>query len=514
MNDKLRIMNYYTDRAVANEHGSIIDVADDILSNNLYLCRGLYLKPTATNIFDTKLERNAVMEREYLFAMDYMSYLLSAYDITKKIVYKQKFHEILDQFFEYCERTSLELSVYDDLIPYAQSVMLIKALHLLPDVPHINKIIELLYKHALYCRDDKNHWDDNNHGLFTDLGLLHLAVLFESLPQSSEWKTHAVKRVNALFAVSFYHDGWNSEQSIAYFAHNLIMYEAILNFCKYYSIQGVEGINHKIAKSHHVFETFAHNDNSYPIIGDGSITHSALHNDESGIFTDAGIAVVKIENMYCTFKCKTELQFHAHLDDTSITVRYRDINILLDSGQFSYDRYNPINKFVRSISGHSCICPVFLDGLSLGEYLSRRNHAGIEGFEMNGDCGVVRGGYELDEGDIKVYREVKIEPLCVTVKDSWENKMPVTMRQRFVLPRIFFDKSNFAYAKKSFETQVEDLSVKYEIVSNVDNLFTCVNFGVMCKRNFEYEPTLLLDSIAENSLKGEITSIISIKELD
>lgn len=505
---KLRNMDYYVDRGFGRTPGTTISIANDVLRNKIRLFGGLYLEPTTLNIFETELVTEKRMSRLYLFAMDFMSYLISAYKETKDNLYMQKFDDILGQFFEYCDRVPLALSKQDDLIPFAQSVMLIKALHIFPDVPHMDKIKELLYKNALYCLDDKNHNDENYHGLFTDLGLLHLAVLFEGLPESLEWRTHAIKRASALYKFSFYDDGCINENSLTYFGVELKMYEELVKFCRHYLIPGTENMD--VAKSRRILETFARTDNSCPAIGVCNEVKLARHNNESAVYHNIGLAVIKVGKMYCSVRYKTNLHSHAHIDDASITLRYKDIDIALDSGQFSFDPYHPINRFGKSSSGHSGIYPIFVDGLSLGEYISCRKYADAEVFNIDRECGLMRCGYVLDAGDVKVYREVKIEPKCVTVKDSWENKVPVTMRQRFVLPKTFIEKSSFAYSKKTFKTEVDDTTVKYEVVSILDNLFTTVNFGVMCERNFEYEPTLLLDSIAENSLMGEVTTIITI----
>lgn len=507
----IRPMEYYCDRG---DNSRCIEISRDILLNKILLWGECYFEPSTENIFDTVFDTTDGTYFEYLFAMDYLSTLLSAFRQTNERQYQEKFLELVQQFFEFYDQGTLVLTKTDDLIPYAQSLMFIKSFTLLQYEKELqDKIIALLYCHALYCFDDQNHSDDFNHGLFTDLALLHLSVLFEPMPESAGWQRHAVERVNRLFSVAFYEDGFNNEGSLTYFHCNLLQYQRILDFCSVYNISGLAFTKEMLERSRDALCSFARTDGSFPVIGDGREEFSSVYqyNPASALYPDGGLCAIKTGGMLVTFKCKSILQSHTHVDDSSITARYRDIDLALDCGQYSYDRYHPISRFLRTSGGHSGIFPLFADGMALVEYLRRRNSAEIKQYEFDGTTGRVSGGYELDHGAIKVSREITVAPSRIKVRDSWKCASPQTMRQRFALPEQFLPASKFTASKQRLETTVGSCKITYQIWSECSAV-TTVNFGVLARQYGKFETTMLLDTVAENTVQGAITAIITIQE--
>lgn len=502
-------MEYFSDRAGKVE--SCLKIADNLLKNKIYLYSDIYFEPMEENIFETVFCADAVLNREYLFAMDYLSAVLTVYSENGDEKLLQKFLSIVKQFFDYYERGMFIPVKEDDMIVHAHALMFIKSFTVVSYEESLkNKIIKYLYKCADYCNDDRNYYDDNNHGLFTDLALLHLAVLFGALEEAKGWKMHAVERVQKLFGVAFYNDGFNNEGSLLYFRHNIIEYREILKFCEAYHISGLEVLKDKLERVEQVFYSFAYSDGSYPIIGDGRELFLKKHNNTSALYPQAGICVVKTGNMYLTFKCKAVLQSHTHVDDTSITVRFRNYDLALDTGQYNYDRFHPVNRYLRTSGGHSGIFPIFADELGLREYLNRRGVSEIERFDFDGTTCYISGGYEMDSGAIKVRRNIIVEPERIEVRDSWTCIAPQNMRQRFVLPKEFLGVSRFTVRKRTFETSIGEYSIKYKITAEKTPIVTTMNFGVQSKQYNEIEPTILLDTVAENSMAGEITAVITV----
>lgn len=507
----IRPMKHYCDRGY---NSRCIEISDKLLQNSICLWGNVYVSPATENMFDTHFETTDKTYREYMFAMDYLSTLLSAYRQTEDPRYRDKFLEIVRQFFEFYDRGAFVITNSDDLIVCAQTLMFIKSFSLIDYESSLKeKITDLLYEHARYCYDDKNHWDNFNHGLFTDMALLHLSVLFDSLPEAGDWQRHAVERVQRLYAASFYEDGFNNEGSLTYFQHNILQYQEILDFCDIYKIDGLASIQDRLNQNKVILRSFAHNDSSFPVIGDGKecFAPESKGNSLSALYPNAGICVLKTGNIYLTFKCKANLQDHTHIDDTSITARYKNTDLALDGGQYNYDRYHPITRYLRSSGGHSGIFPLFADGLFLGEYLKRRNSAGIDMFHFDSTVGEVSGGYELDDGDIRIRREIKVGPDRIEVRDSWECTSPQTMRQRFILPKEFLSRSKFTASKQRFETTVGECEICYQIRAG-SPVVTTVNFGVLSRNYDEFESTLLLDTTAENTTRGEITAMITIQD--
>lgn len=507
----IRPMEHYYDRGKGSR---CVEIAEDLFRNKIYLSNAYSFEATTENIFDTVFETGDKSYDHYLFAMDYLSFLLSAYEQTGEPRYQEKFLEIVRQFFDFYERGTLVFTKSYDLTVCAQTVMFIKSFGLISyDEILKEKIIDLLYSHALYFYDDRNHADNDNHGLFSDLGLLHVSVLFEALSEARDWQRHAVERVRRLYAAAFYQDGFNNEGSMSYFRLNIYLYQRVLDFCRVYKITGLEPVQKGLDRSKEVLQAFAHSDGSFPAIGDGlEFSDPQFKCDSiSAIYRDGGICVMKTGGIYLTFKSKSFLQAHTHVDDTSITIRYRNMDLALDGGQYNYDRYDPINRYLRTSGGHSGVFPLFADGLSLCEYLNRRNHAEIETFEFDGTIGRVSGGYELDAGAIQVRRNIYVVPNRIEIRDQWECASPQVMRQRFILPKELLPKSRFTASKQLFETATGGCRIQYQVQSNGAAL-TTMNFGVISRAYHEFEPAVLLDTTVENMARGEITTIITIQD--
>lgn len=63
---------------------------------------------------------------------------------------------------------------------------------------------------------------------------------------------------------------------------------------------------------------------------------------------------------------KSAIEFYDNLG--SITARYKNIDFILDCGQYNYDRYTPINRYLRSSAGHSGFYPMFADNMFQKEF--------------------------------------------------------------------------------------------------------------------------------------------------
>lgn len=498
-------MNYYTDRSVRVNY---IDIADQCTKGILVLwdVHCLDVNNCKGNIFCHKFnETDAVTKHEYLFAMDYLTYVLTAYKETRKEIYKITFEKIIGQFHKYLKTNG---PVLEELAVYAQTLLFIKALDILGSIPYQRDFLVLLKEYASWLMNDENYMSDNNHGLFQDLALLHISVLFGDDSDSAVWKEHAVRRINQLFQNTYYKDFTNVENSMTYFRFNNYLYEQVVQFCKYYNVDNIKELENKLKKAKEALIFFAHKDGSFPLIGDGEIFYCAESNTFSKLFSDIGIAIIKAGESYISFKCKTIHQAHAHIDVSSITARYKDIDFLIDSGQYNYDRYTPVNRYIRSSAGHSGIFPVFADNMFQKEFCDALEDSHIAEYEHNKDTAYVKGEYRLRK--VYVCREISAFPNEIIVKDSWNSEIPAVMRQRFVLPKELISKSRFIASQHMLETECRDVKFKYEIISDSPDAFTTVQFGIASPQYNAYEETMLLDTFVENALSGEITAKITI----
>ncbi len=502
-------MDFYVDRCSGSGY---LYVADSCVKGIIIVWNDfcLNINDCKENIFCHQFEgSDLVSKKEYLFAMDYLTDVLTAYKETGKEIYKIVFERVISQFHAYFKEYG---PVYEDLPVYAQTLLFIKAFDILETIPFQEDFLKLLMSYAEWLMNDEYYQNNHNHGMFQNIALLHLSVLFGNRREADIWQKHSIKRINLLFKDCYFNDFTNNEHSLSYFRYNNFLYDNAIKFCTYYKISGIEGITDKLRSSKEAFVTFAHKDGTLPLIGDGQIVKISESNTYSRLFPDIGIAVLKVGDVYLSIKSKTVYQSHAHIDMSSITARYKDIDFLIDTGQYNYDRYTPINRYVRSSAGHSGIFPLFADGMFQKEFCDSLQYSAITAYEHNNedDISFVRGEYKLK--DTHVCREVSVLPNEIIIKDSWSCEKPAVMRQRFVIPKAFIEKAYFSASNRILESEINNIKFRFEVIYDMPDTMTVVQFGVVSPAYYTYEETMLLDTFAQNTVSGEITAKITFKE--
>lgn len=502
-------MDFYVDRCSGSGY---LYVADSCVKGIIIVWNDfcLNINDCKENIFCHQFEgSDLVSKKEYLFAMDYLTDVLTAYKETGKEIYKIVFERVISQFHAYFKEYG---PVYEDLPVYAQTLLFIKAFDILETIPFQEDFLKLLMSYGEWLMNDEYYQNNHNHGMFQNIALLHLSVLFGNRREADIWQKHSIKRINLLFKDCYFNDFTNNEHSLSYFRYNNFLYDNAIKFCTYYKISGIEGITDKLRRSKEAFVTFAHKDGTLPLIGDGQIVKISESNTYSRLFPDIGIAVLKVGDVYLSIKSKTVYQSHAHIDMSSITARYKDIDFLIDTGQYNYDRYTPINRYVRSSAGHSGIFPLFADGMFQKEFCDSLQYSAITAYEHNNedDISFVRGEYKLK--DTHVCREVSVLPNEIIIKDSWSCEKPAVMRQRFVIPKAFIEKAYFSASNRILESEINNIKFRFEVIYDMPDTMTVVQFGVVSPAYYTYEETMLLDTFAQNTVSGEITAKITFKE--
>lgn len=502
-------MDFYVDRCSGSGY---LYVADSCVKGIIIVWNDfcLNINDCKENIFCHQFKgSDLVSKKEYLFAMDYLTDVLTAYKETGKEIYKIVFERVISQFHAYFKEYG---PVYEDLPVYAQTLLFIKAFDILETIPFQEDFLKLLMSYGEWLMNDEYYQNNHNHGMFQNIALLHLSVLFGNRREADIWQKHSIKRINLLFKDCYFNDFTNNEHSLSYFRYNNFLYDNAIKFCTYYKISGIEGITDKLRSSKEAFVTFAHKDGTLPLIGDGQIVKISESNTYSRLFPDIGIAVLKVGDVYLSIKSKTVYQSHAHIDMSSITARYKDIDFLIDTGQYNYDRYTPINRYVRSSAGHSGIFPLFADGMFQKEFCDSLQYSAITAYEHNieDDISFVRGEYKLK--DTHVCREVSVLPNEIIIKDSWSCEKPAVMRQRFVIPKAFIEKAYFSASNRILESEINNIKFRFEVIYDMPDTMTVVQFGVVSPAYYTYEETMLLDTFAQNTVSGEITAKITFKE--
>ena len=200
-------MIYYYDRW---ENMSSLDIADKCLENCLYLWKNYSMTPDMVNgnIFLNRFSgEDARTKNEYLFTMDYMSILLSAYKKTTKEAYKEKFFELYHMFIEYIDQNDpLNNGIELDLPILGQVLLVIKAVDIWGRIPNQDKIRDLFKRYADWLMDRSAWIVDNNHGLFQIIAQLHLSVFMPDSYPIQEWRKCAIEHLQLLYKRAYYGD--------------------------------------------------------------------------------------------------------------------------------------------------------------------------------------------------------------------------------------------------------------------------------------------------------------------
>lgn len=490
-----------------------VEYADKCIFGLITLPHGYVVDIKDGNIFEDEMEGdNLGIKREYLLSMDYVSRVILAYRSTGNEEYKFFFEKIIGQYCDYCkERDPLDMGVAPELPIYGQVLMLVLAVNTFGEnIPRLKELYDVFIKYSSWLTDKKNRISDNNHGVFQVLSLLHLSQLLGIKSDlKSEWEKYALDHLELLYRNAYYKDGSNNEHSIAYFKYNNTLYESVLEFCKYYKLQDLKKVLVNLEKPKKVLVSIADSDNKLPQIGDGKEVWASDYNNESVVLDELGLAVIKNKNVYLTYKVKTTSQSHAHIDLSSITLRYKNQDIVLDSGKYNFDKFTPINRYVRSSQGHSGFFPCYLDGFFMKDLIEKLELQKIFCYEKKELYELIEGGYSFD--GIQTRRRIIVNGRSVKVIDSFNSDRSVMMRQRFVLPEEAIN-GQLIMSKKLFEFRKKDFSVSFEVESDEISSYTVANFGVYSTEYGVYRNSLLLDTYMY-AKSGTISTTVRINEL-
>jgi hypothetical protein len=258
---------------------------------------------------------------------------------------------------------------------------------------------------------DAKHSEKNNHGLMVSIALLHSAVQFGVTPYASTYLDVATSRIIEHGENSFDQDGLCNENSIGYHNFNLRCYRRLLEFYKHYGLSAthVNFLEELIFRATKALEFCVWQDGSIPPIGDSAVYRLKIPSrNESRCFYESGFAVVKNADLYLSVVCGSRTEFHKQVDDSSITLRFMNRDILIDGGSYLYDRTDPQRRCVESSLGHSGLFLKRFDGLLRSEFLEKFGPVSgkIERFEVGNDGVHVKCVYSVSNERIVFMRNI------------------------------------------------------------------------------------------------------------
>lgn len=270
-----------------------------------------------------------------------------------------------------------------------------------PDADHalLIRVCDCLKYWSDWISETK-HYTKNNHGLMGSIALLHSAVQFGATPYARTYLDVAASRIFELGKGSFDQEGLCNENTIGYHNFNLKLYRGLVVFCKHYGLSEtlVNFLEKTILRATRALEFCVWQDGSIPPLGDSAVYRTkTVSRNKPRCFFESGFAVVKNDDLYLSILCGAPTETHKQVDDSSITLRFKNRDILIDGGSYTFDRTDPYRRCVASSLGHSGVFLKEFDGLLRREFLRKFGPVSghIERFEESDEGVRVKCSYSI-----------------------------------------------------------------------------------------------------------------------
>ncbi len=374
-----------------------------------------------------------------------------------------------------------------------------------------------------YWLEEDQNYRTNNHGLMSDVCLAQIGVVVgqetaigKRFVDKSRW------RIAELILGAFCSEGLANENTIGYHRYNLIKYKEAVELFKcwgLYSGKFADVAYNVIDKAEFALSVCVWHDGSIPPIGDWPIhPTNCVSRDMPYLFPESGFAVIKNEDLYISIICGHRGTAHKHVDDTSITIRYRGVDVVIDCGNFSFDRTSPYRQCLESSYGHSGCFVDSIDGLLTSQYLALIPEGRF--LEWNETTSGVSVVVELAFKGVNVAITRKIEvvwPATITIEDvvtAGSPELLIVARQGWIfgkdISRSYCHGHDYSI---HFPGDTVSATVEFNDFSHDDELtfhrglISPVARGWCSEKDGEIEPTLELSHYKSGNSMRFLTTV-------
>lgn len=273
------------------------------------------------------------------------------------------------------------------------------------------------------CVDE--NFCETNHGLMCSISLVTASQCFHVRSDLTDKYTKiACSRILRLAKSAFCKDGLCYENTIGYHNYNLGLYRIFLRFSLAQEINFPEigELQAIVSRADLALRYCMRQDGSIPPVGDSPVYLLKTPSiNQSKFFPESGFAVAKNDDFYLSLQCGARTEFHKQMDDSSITLRYKGVDILIDAGSYSYSRAAGFGRYVESSTGHTGVYPLVFDHLRRNAVVGKFGpiQGAIDNF-IETDLGVELGCYyKTKDGSITARRQVVVRwPDEVWIRDD------------------------------------------------------------------------------------------------
>lgn len=280
----------------------------------------------------------------------------------------------------------------------------------------------------------------NNHGIIMLEGLLYAANVLKDRPAEeacyrNTLLDHVATVMIDIYDANFDGEGLCRENTIGYHNFNLACFDVLIEVCRQNDLPiDLAPLLQRIERSKEITRQLIWQDSYVPPIGDWyllALPCSSVNKDH--FYRESNWLIRKDNQRYFSYKCGFTLPAHKHVDEGSLTLRYRGRDILVDCGSYNYDRQDPIRQYVESARGHSGLYPKSLYPILAPEYTkSVHRESAIDYYEPSGEKTAAHGYYELNTG-FRAERRVEEQVGELLIEDSFRCGAPEDVELRLCL---------------------------------------------------------------------------------
>ncbi|MFM5208327.1 DUF6270 domain-containing protein [Aeromonas hydrophila] len=368
-------------------------------------------------------------------------------------------------------------------------------------------------------------YQNNNHGVMADIAVINGYLFLKSIPDAKEFENIAVSRLNRTISIAYDKDGFCNENTIGYHAFNNTLYSQVINmFLKESSsfseanLKKINAMNEIIVSSERALKYAIWQDGSIPPIGDSPIIGTKLESiNKSFCFFDSGFAVIKTDDIYFSLLCNSRTCVHKHVDDTSITLRYKNQEIIIDSGSYKYDKTDPHRASLVSSYSHSGFFTSTIDKATRIDYFKKlKPTAKIVEFLEENDSYYIKCENTIGDNAEILTREIFISlPLTIKIVDSFSITNERTVE--YASQRFIFDETASILNDVNhggFLLTIKDINFNIDTSANEHLIYKGEKVptyrGWRSKENGEIIEALGMDLYIKNVNAGTITTKISL----
>ena len=309
----------------------------------------------------------------YVYALYPVSYLLNAYEGTRRAHYLERALALANSFLEWESSNKKNISAKRNNILIGDHAvsnrtqclcyLTVCLIHARRSVPQA--IQDALLRNGHYLADNKcySHY---NHGLMMDLALLGLVNTLEGvgIPHPQHFKKHLLLRLRHSISRDLTKDGVHVENSPGYHFWMLGFLGRILK-----PLSALDPpIYLKALEAHESASVYANYitrpDGTVPPIGD---THAgASYRPSKGLdtrlFRDANQVVFRNsdDSVWAHFGCGYKTHVHKHCDNGSFTLHLQGQDLLVDPGFLNYENTSAA-KAIKSTRFHNTAAPLGME---------------------------------------------------------------------------------------------------------------------------------------------------------